>query len=103
MLVYADEQIGAAVARAVAVEGARGWKISKEKQSHKIDIVISLGMASLAAVRAQSEPFYDTSYAWLDGTPGDDPDPHGIKSFERAQLHAYINTQVFGNAWGPFR
>jgi hypothetical protein len=27
---------------AVAVETPRGWKISKEKQSHKIDVVVAL-------------------------------------------------------------
>jgi hypothetical protein len=48
---YPDDAIRLAISRAVAVEGARGWKISKEKQSHKVDCVIALGMACLAAVR----------------------------------------------------
>jgi hypothetical protein len=39
-----------AISRAVAVEGPRGWKLSKEKQTHKIDVVVALGMAPLATV-----------------------------------------------------
>ncbi len=39
-----------AVSRAVAIETPRGWRITKEKQSHKIDVVVALGMAAWAAV-----------------------------------------------------
>src|SRR5262249_30509220 len=46
---YPDADIRLAISRAVAVEGARGWKISKEKAAHKIDVVVALGMAALAA------------------------------------------------------
>jgi phage terminase large subunit-like protein len=37
------------IQRAVAVETARGWRIAKEKASHKIDVVVALGMAALGA------------------------------------------------------
>jgi hypothetical protein len=52
-----------AISRAVAVEGSRRWKVSKEKQSHKIDIVVALGMACLAATEAPKST-YDSSAAW---------------------------------------
>ena len=42
-----------------------GTDPSKDKQAHKIDVVIALGMAALAAVRGQSESTYDLSYAWV--------------------------------------
>jgi hypothetical protein len=51
LLCYPDEQIRLAVSRAVAFEGPRGWRIGKDKQTHRIDIVVALGMASLAAVK----------------------------------------------------
>src|SRR5262249_23239932 len=51
LVVYADADVRLAISRAVAIEGARGWKISKEKASHKIDVVVALGMAALAASR----------------------------------------------------
>jgi hypothetical protein len=62
LLVYPDEQVRTAVLRAVAQEGNRGWKIDKLRQRDHIDIVVSLGMAALAAVRGQSVPGYDKFY-----------------------------------------
>jgi phage terminase large subunit-like protein len=57
IVTYADDAIRLAVQRAVAVETPRGWRIAKEKQSHKIDVVVALAMAALAAVeRGQHEP-----------------------------------------------
>jgi phage terminase large subunit-like protein len=51
LIAYADDQLRLAVQRSVAVEGTRGWRIAKDKQSHKIDVVIALGMSALAAVQ----------------------------------------------------
>lgn len=50
LVAYPDDQVRLAISRAVAVETSRGWKISKEKQSHKIDVVVALAMAALGAV-----------------------------------------------------
>jgi phage terminase large subunit-like protein len=47
---YPDSDMRLSVSRAIAVENARGWRIAKEKTSHKIDVVVALGMAALAAV-----------------------------------------------------
>jgi predicted DNA-binding transcriptional regulator AlpA len=49
--VYPDDAMRLSIQRAVAVEMPRGWRIAKEKQSHKIDVVIALGMAALGAVQ----------------------------------------------------
>jgi hypothetical protein len=38
------------VSHAVALQSSRGWRIAKEKTSHRIDVIVSLAMASLAAV-----------------------------------------------------
>jgi phage terminase large subunit-like protein len=51
LVVYPDAAIRLAVQRAIAVETPRGWRIAKEKQAHKIDIVIALGMSALGAVQ----------------------------------------------------
>jgi phage terminase large subunit-like protein len=51
LAVYQDAEIRLAVQRAVALETPRGWRITKEKASHKIDIVIALAMAALGAVQ----------------------------------------------------
>jgi hypothetical protein len=41
------------------VESSRGWRLDKLKQQHKIDVVVTLSMACLAAVRGQGKPGYD--------------------------------------------
>jgi phage terminase large subunit-like protein len=56
IVLYPDADIRPAVSRPVAKESARGWRIGKEKQTHKIDVVVALGMAALvAAQRAHGE------------------------------------------------
>jgi phage terminase large subunit-like protein len=62
--VYSDDAMRLAVSRAVAVEGSRGWKISKEKQSHKVDFVVALGMAVLAATEVPKSTC-DGSLRWV--------------------------------------
>jgi hypothetical protein len=52
IVLYPDAAMRLAISRAVAKESARGWLITKEKQSHKIDVVVALGMAALAAVQS---------------------------------------------------
>jgi hypothetical protein len=59
LVAYPNATIRLAVSRAIAAETARGWRIAKDKQAHKIDVVIALAMAALAAIRGQAEPFYD--------------------------------------------
>ena len=51
IVLYPDPDIRLACQRSVAIETARGWRIAKDKTSHKIDVVVALGMAALGAVR----------------------------------------------------
>jgi phage terminase large subunit-like protein len=92
LALYPDEQIRLAVSRAIALETSRGWKISKEKAAHKIDIVVALGMAAHAAVASQGECTYDWTMAWVSG-PDDAPTretdfPGG--EYQRQRFAAYI-------------
>jgi hypothetical protein len=50
IVVYPDADMRLAVNRAIAIETPRGFRIAKEKTAHKIDVVIALAMAALAAV-----------------------------------------------------
>jgi phage terminase large subunit-like protein len=52
LAVYPDDDMRVAISKAVAIEGSRGWKISKEKASDKIDVVVALGMACHGALHA---------------------------------------------------
>jgi phage terminase large subunit-like protein len=51
IVLYPDADIRLAMSRAVAKESSRGWRIGKEKQTHKIDVVVALGMAALVAAQ----------------------------------------------------
>jgi phage terminase large subunit-like protein len=70
LVAYPDAAVRLAVSRAVAVETARGWRIAKDKQSHKIDVVVALGMAALAAVRSESA----YNWEWVDDIGGEVPE-----------------------------
>jgi phage terminase large subunit-like protein len=56
LIVYPDDAIRLAVQRSVAVETSRGWRIAKDKVSHKIDVVVALAQAALGAVASASRP-----------------------------------------------
>jgi hypothetical protein len=51
LAVYEDSYMRDCIRQAVALESARGWRITKEKQSHKIDVVVALAQAALATVK----------------------------------------------------
>jgi hypothetical protein len=55
LVAYPDEAIRLAISRAVAIETPRGWKISKEKISHRIDVVVALALAAYAAVQSPEQ------------------------------------------------
>ena len=56
-----------AVARAIIIESARSWGLDKLKQSHKIDLVVALSLAALAAVRTGGKLAYDLDLDWITG------------------------------------
>lgn len=57
LVVYPDPDLRLAISRAVAVESARGWRIAKEKASHKIDVVVALAQAALCTMEAGPTAF----------------------------------------------
>ena len=57
LICYPDDELRLAISRAVAIETPRGWRIGKERQAFKIDMVVALAMAAHAAVQAQGEVF----------------------------------------------
>jgi phage terminase large subunit-like protein len=65
LVCYPDAGMRLAISRAVAVETSRGWRIAKEKQSHKIDVVVALAMSALAAVRGQGVGSYLPYELWV--------------------------------------
>jgi hypothetical protein len=80
LVTYPDDGIRLAISRAVVKENARGLQITKEKSSHKIDVVVALAMAAHAAVQQSQvkEPpivqpaIYSKNRGWWDGSSGSD-------------------------------
>lgn len=64
---YPDATLRLAISRAVAIESGRGWRITKEKASHKIDVVVALAQAALGA--AKQEGRSKTTITPLFGAP----------------------------------
>jgi hypothetical protein len=62
---YPSEEIRLAVSRAVAIEGQRGWRIGKDKQTHKIDVVVALAMPALAAVKREADSGIYPLSVWM--------------------------------------
>ena len=60
LICYHDDDIRLAISRAVAIETSRGWRIAKEKASHKIDVIVALAQAALGAVRGQHAPITES-------------------------------------------
>lgn len=50
LILYLDDGMRKSVQQAVAVESSRGWRIAKEKASHKIDVVVALAQACYATI-----------------------------------------------------
>jgi hypothetical protein len=74
IVLYPDADIRLAFTRAVALETTRGWRIAKEKASHKIDVIVALAMSAHGAVHegaAAQGPIRitDEMMAWA-STPG---------------------------------
>lgn len=57
LVVYPDDELRLAISRCVALETSRGWRIAKEKASHRLDVVVALAMAVLGAVRGGADGF----------------------------------------------
>jgi hypothetical protein len=59
------------VQRSVAIETSRGWRIAKEKASHKIDVVVALAQSALGAVQSMTAPatLWSRNDLLVDGRP----------------------------------
>jgi hypothetical protein len=58
LLLYPAADMRAQALQTVATESSRGWKISKERAANKIDSIVALGMALVAALDLQAHPLH---------------------------------------------
>jgi hypothetical protein len=56
IIFYDDDDIRLAMSHAIAVESGSGWKITKGKSRHKVDVVVAMAMACHACMESQSGP-----------------------------------------------
>ena len=95
LVCYPSEAMRLAASRCIAIENSRGWRIAKEKQSHKIDVIVALAMAAYAAVQGQNEYGYDTTYRGFDPNYRDPDAPPPTPGWKlrgfgsRAEAEAY--------------
>jgi phage terminase large subunit-like protein len=94
LALYPDAQMRLAVSRAVIVESSRGWRLDKLKQAHKIDVVVALSMACLAAIRGAAEPSYDLWACF--------PDEESTSLASDQQYRNELAAQVFAASGGRF-
>ena len=102
LVLYADEPMRLAASRAVAIETSRGWRISKEKASHKIDVIVALAMACYAAVQGSSEPYFDRSYSGFnddDAVAKDNQPSYAVETLRSAILNGYGWGAPKGGRW----
>jgi phage terminase large subunit-like protein len=106
LVLYSAPDIRLAVSRAIAIETSRGWRIGKDKQAFKIDVVVALAMAVHAACVAQAQPYFDRSYSWVNGDEQTDAKTQAKEESEQyytQRLHAYLAQHGafgFGPPWG---
>ena len=99
LVLYPDAAMRLSAARAIIVESSRGWRLDKLKQAHKIDVIVALSMACLAAVQGAGAYSYtlapfDPAFEDLDAparadAPAQQSDPDAAAAYQ-ARLHAYL-------------
>jgi hypothetical protein len=89
IMVYAAPDLRLAISRAVIAESSRGWKLDKLKQQYKIDVVVALAMAALAAVRGQGESSYISDLSWVSGPVAADPDA-AAREFQEMRFARHV-------------
>jgi phage terminase large subunit-like protein len=98
IVLYPDAGMRLAASRAVAIETPRGWRIGKQQQTHKIDLIVALAMAAHAAVKSQSESSYLSDMSWVSDSPAPD-DAEAAARAIRERIYAHVlRTGGFWNA-----
>jgi len=86
LVLYPDAAMRQSISHAIIVESARGWRLDKLKQQHKIDTVIALSLAALAAIQNASRYNYDETLSWVSGSD----DKTAEQEFLEQRMQAHI-------------
>jgi phage terminase large subunit-like protein len=104
LVLYPDAGMRLAISRAIIVESSRGWRLDKLKQQYKIDVVVALSMACLAAVRGQGESSYVSDMSWVSGPYPDEKTDAGAAAaaeFQAARFerHVLMHSGYYSRLW----
>jgi hypothetical protein len=103
LILYPDAGMRLAISRAIIVESSRGWRLDKLKQHYKIDLVVALSMAALAAVRGQTESSYDPSLRWVGSYETDaEAEAERARAWTEMRLQQHIARFAGGRLLGGF-
>lgn len=61
LVLFPDEELRQQAMNCIAIETPNGFRIAKDKASKKIDLIVALAMACVAAQREQHRPVFDIS------------------------------------------
>jgi phage terminase large subunit-like protein len=100
LALYPDAAMRLAISRAIMHESSRGWRLDKLKQQHKIDVVVALSMAALAAVRGQGESSYVSDLSWVSPYAADPAAEAAAaaQAFQTARWQAHLHA----GSGGPY-
>ena len=99
LVVFPDDHLRLAISRAIALETTRGWRITKDKSSHKIDIVVALAQAALGAVQQGEKP--QGRMGTYNPLAGGDPRVHWKDEEPRQHSRLFINgREIPPQPWG---
>jgi phage terminase large subunit-like protein len=92
LMLYPDAAMRLAVSRAIMIESSRGFRLAKDKQQHKIDVIVALSMAALGAVKGQGESSYPSDLSWVSGPTLADPEAE-----EQRQAEQHLNLRMMNH------
>src|SRR5262249_54629316 len=89
LALYPDAAMRLAVSRAIIVESSRGWRLDKLKQAHKIDVLVALSMACLAAVKVGNNYYDIRALADRSGAPFEPEQPSPAQRHREELMRRY--------------
>jgi phage terminase large subunit-like protein len=100
LVLYPDDAMRLAAIRAVALETPRGWRITKEKASHRIDVIVALGMAAHAAMSIGARPLRKVNYGMM-GVNFDTGESTPVRTVESYQHMKAEAQRLQDGLWRP--
>jgi phage terminase large subunit-like protein len=90
LVLYPDAAMRLAISRAIIVGSARGWRLDKLKQAHKIDVVVALSLAAWAGIKGLGESSYVSDMSWVSDSGSDADAEAAAADFLRMRYNMHL-------------